>query len=125
MGFQGMRGKKDSLMPDFEDSYFLGDEYEKRAPIGFQSTRGKKTLQEDEYYKRAPMGFQGMRGKKSLEEVNRLPIKFIRNGNGKNVNNFAGIILYGVIGKDRSLRQTKINENGQIQYRWSERLSTL
>lgn len=68
MGFQGMRGKKDYLIPDFEDSYFRED-YEKRAPMGFQGMRGKKTILEDEYYKRAPMGFQGMRGKKSLEEV--------------------------------------------------------
>ncbi|XP_011702407.1 PREDICTED: tachykinins isoform X1 [Wasmannia auropunctata] len=68
MGFQGMRGKKDYLIPDFEDSYFRED-YEKRAPMGFQGMRGKKTLLEDDYYKRAPMGFQGMRGKKSLEEV--------------------------------------------------------
>lgn len=68
MGFQGMRGKKDYLIPDFEDSYFRED-YEKRAPMGFQGMRGKKTILENEYYKRAPMGFQGMRGKKSLEEV--------------------------------------------------------
>lgn len=68
MGFQGMRGKKDYLIPDFEDSYFREDE--KRAPMGFQGMRGKKATLEDEYYKRAPMGFQGMRGKKSLEEVN-------------------------------------------------------
>jgi len=63
-----MRGKKDYLIPDFEDSYFLED-YDKRAPMGFQGMRGKKAILEDEYYKRAPMGFQGMRGKKSLEEV--------------------------------------------------------
>lgn len=66
MGFQGMRGKKDYLTPDFEDSYFRD---EKRAPMGFQGMRGKKVISEDDYYKRAPMGFQGMRGKKSLEEV--------------------------------------------------------
>lgn len=72
MGFQGMRGKKDKLIPDFEDTYLPDDEYEKRAPMGFQSTRGKKTSLSDEYYKRAPMGFQGMRGKKSFEEVNSL-----------------------------------------------------
>lgn len=67
MGFQGMRGKKDYLIPDFEDS--LREDYEKRAPMGFQGMRGKKIMSEDDYYKRAPMGFQGMRGKKSLEEV--------------------------------------------------------
>jgi len=66
MGFQGMRGKKDYLLPDFEDAYFR-DDYEKRARS--QDARGRKALLEDEYYKRAPMGFQGMRGKKSLEEV--------------------------------------------------------
>jgi len=66
MGFQGMRGKKDYLLSDFEDGYFR-DDYEKRASS--QNTRGRNTLLEDEYYKRAPMGFQGMRGKKSLEEV--------------------------------------------------------
>ncbi|XP_053997598.1 tachykinins [Hylaeus anthracinus] len=69
MGFQGMRGKKDQLIPDFEDTYLPDDVYEKRAPLGFQSTRGKKTLPSDEYYKRASMGFQGMRGKKSFEEI--------------------------------------------------------
>ncbi|GAB1860217.1 Tachykinins [Camponotus japonicus] len=66
MGFQGMRGKKGYLTPDFEDSYFRD---EKRAPMGFQGMRGKKVVSDDDYYKRAPMGFQGMRGKKSLEEV--------------------------------------------------------
>ncbi|XP_066586564.1 tachykinins isoform X2 [Prorops nasuta] len=93
MGFQGMRGKKDELpgirvsllprddlgrrvpiglgrvnnnkngmVPKFED-------FDKRAPMGFQGMRGKKTQDGEEFYKRAPMGFQGMRGKKSLERV--------------------------------------------------------
>lgn len=41
--------------------------------------RGKKTVLEDEHYKRALMGFQGMRGKKSLEEVNIHQILNINN----------------------------------------------
>jgi hypothetical protein len=76
MGFHGMRGKKDYLLPDFEDAYFR-DDYEKRAAS--QDTKGRNSLLEDEYYKRAPMGFQGMRGKKSLEEVSlrRLNVIFV------------------------------------------------
>ncbi|XP_070530399.1 tachykinins isoform X2 [Cardiocondyla obscurior] len=97
MGFQGMRGKKDIIptveeehnelskrtLADFEDKIssasdaednLLQDEFDKRAPMGFQGMRGKKDYLipdfEDAYYredyaKRAPMGFQGMRGKKS------------------------------------------------------------
>jgi len=80
MGFQGMRGKKDYLLSDFEDGYFR-DDYEKRASS--QNTRGRNTLLEDEYYKRAPMGFQGMRGKKSLEEVSPRRLKgYFRIGKG-------------------------------------------
>ncbi|XP_012530226.1 tachykinins isoform X2 [Monomorium pharaonis] len=89
---------KDLSAPDIEDN-LLHDEFDKRAPMGFQGMRGKKDylipdfedsyfredyekrapmgfqgmrgkkILEDDYYKRAPMGFQGMRGKKSLEEV--------------------------------------------------------
>ncbi|XP_017893260.1 tachykinins isoform X2 [Ceratina calcarata] len=66
MGFQGMRGKKTNLITELEDIY-SPDDYAKRAPMGFQGMRGKKL--DDDYYKRAPMGFQGMRGKKSLEEI--------------------------------------------------------
>lgn len=73
-----MRGKKTLDMPDIEDNP-LHDEFDKRAPMGFQGMRGKKdyfmpdfedSYFHDDYEKRAPMGFQGMRGKKSLEEVN-------------------------------------------------------
>lgn len=72
MGFLGMRGKKDYAIPDSYEDFYAQGEYDKRAPMGFQGMRGKKTAIAsvlDEYYKRAPMGFQGMRGKKSLEEV--------------------------------------------------------
>ncbi|XP_023288016.1 tachykinins isoform X2 [Orussus abietinus] len=63
MGFQGMRGKKDS---------------DKRAPMGFQGMRGKKDLDDpfgstSEFSKRAPMGFQGMRGKKDENPIEYEP----------------------------------------------------
>ncbi|XP_017752255.1 PREDICTED: tachykinins isoform X2 [Eufriesea mexicana] len=63
-----MRGKKNSIIADVENELFPEDT-NKRAPMGFQGMRGKKSSLDDEYYKRAPMGFQGMRGKKSLEEI--------------------------------------------------------
>ena len=67
--------KKVNLMTGLEDSYISGDEYEKSFPrMAFQSIRGKKAPSGDEYYKRAPMGFQGMRGKKSVEEVSSVGI---------------------------------------------------
>ncbi|KYM98394.1 hypothetical protein ALC62_10918 [Cyphomyrmex costatus] len=110
MGFQGMRGKKDliptvaehnevskrtlvnfqdkdSSASDIEDN-LLHDEFDKRAPKGFQGMRGKKDYMipdfEDSYFhedydKRAPMGFQGMRGKKAtLEDIyyKRAPMGF-------------------------------------------------
>lgn len=85
-----MRGKKDSMPTDIEHE-LLSENVDKRAPMGFQGTRGKKDsfnsdledvyvpgdayekrayYKQDEHYKRAPMGFEGTRGKKSLEEVN-------------------------------------------------------
>ncbi|XP_011347699.1 tachykinins isoform X1 [Ooceraea biroi] len=115
MGFQGMRGKKDPLiltssehdnelskrtLMDFQDMHkkdasapeiednLLHEEFEKRAPMGFQGMRGKKDYLlpdfedayfRDDYEKRAPMGFQGMRGKKTLleeEYYKRAPMGF-------------------------------------------------
>ncbi|XP_020300426.1 tachykinins isoform X2 [Pseudomyrmex gracilis] len=65
MGFQGMRGKKDYFMPDFEDSY-VREDYEKRAPMGFQGMRGKKSLEEilREIEKKAAISFHDTREKK-------------------------------------------------------------
>lgn len=79
--------KKDVSMPDIEDN-LLHEEFEKRAPMGFQGMRGKKDYLlpdfedayfRDDYEKRAPMGFQGMRGKKTLledEYYKRAPMGF-------------------------------------------------
>ncbi|XP_031832293.1 tachykinin [Nomia melanderi] len=58
MVFQNTRGQKDTFNFNFEDSYVPADAYEKKA-----------YYKQDEHYKRAPMGFQGMRGKKSLEQI--------------------------------------------------------
>lgn len=86
MRVQDMR-KKDASAPDVEDN-LLHEEFEKRAPMGFQGMRGKKdyllpdfedAYLRDEYEKRAPMGFQGMRGKKTLledEYYKRAPMGF-------------------------------------------------
>lgn len=60
-----MRGKKDSLS-SLEN--FL-EEYDKRAPMGFQGMRGKKDDYDINWDKRAPMGFQGMRGKKDIIQL--------------------------------------------------------
>lgn len=56
------------------------DELEKRAMMGFQGMRGKKSeptgaaAAASEWNKRAPMGFQGMRGRKSsfLDDLDEL-----------------------------------------------------
>lgn len=45
------------------------DERDKRLPVGFVGSRGKKSINDDDYFdmdeKRSPMGFTGVRGKKS------------------------------------------------------------
>ncbi|XP_011645520.1 tachykinins isoform X2 [Pogonomyrmex barbatus] len=110
MRFQDMRGKKDliptatehnelskRMLVDFQgkessasdvENNFLHDEFDKRAPMGFQGMRGKKdylipdfedSYFRDDYKKRAPMGFQGMRGKKATlenEYYKRAPMGF-------------------------------------------------
>lgn len=53
-----------SLMEDYND------ERDKRKPVGFVGSRGKKSFDNDDYFemddeKRSPMGFTGVRGKKS------------------------------------------------------------
>jgi len=52
-----------ALMEDYND------ERDKRKPVGFIGSRGKKSIDNDDYYdmdeKRSPMGFTGVRGKKS------------------------------------------------------------
>ncbi|XP_070155338.1 tachykinins isoform X1 [Polyergus mexicanus] len=60
MGFQDTRDKLKELP----------GEWEKRAPMGFQGMRGKKSLFDEieELEKRTIMGFQGMRGKKNAFE---------------------------------------------------------
>ncbi|XP_043528316.1 tachykinins isoform X2 [Frieseomelitta varia] len=69
MGFQGMRGKK-SLEEDprGQDVYLIDypEDYEKRvlSMDGFSNVFDKKD--EFPWEKRAPMGFQGTRGKKSI-----------------------------------------------------------
>lgn len=89
---QGMRGKKDLMGPmDLEENE---NEYEKRAPMGFQGMRGKKdflesnvddhyslinNIDDGDYEKRAMMGFQGMRGKKAISDddlYKRAPMGF-------------------------------------------------
>ncbi|XP_043250224.1 tachykinins [Colletes gigas] len=56
--YQDMRDKKDEIL----------EEWEKRAPMGFQGMRGKKTMLDaiEELEKRAIVGFHGMRGKKDI-----------------------------------------------------------
>ncbi|XP_076173461.1 tachykinin [Ptiloglossa arizonensis] len=58
MGYQDTRDKKDEIL----------GEWKKRAPMGFQGMRGKKTILNaiEELEKRAIMGFHGMRGKKDM-----------------------------------------------------------
>ena len=52
-----------ALMEDYND------ERDKRKPVGFIGSRGKKSIDNDDYFdmdeKRSPMGFTGVRGKKS------------------------------------------------------------
>ncbi|XP_076765301.1 tachykinin isoform X2 [Xylocopa sonorina] len=79
--FQGMRGTRSFALSSSEDLL-------KRAPMGFQGTRGKKSsiigdveneVFPDSMDKRAPMGFQGTRGKKALSEdeyYKRAPMGF-------------------------------------------------
>ncbi|KAK0173373.1 hypothetical protein PV328_006583 [Microctonus aethiopoides] len=66
--FNEIRSKRETT------SALTSDEFSKRAPMGFQGTRGKKNIMElnvndnliqDDFEKRALMGFQGMRGKKN------------------------------------------------------------
>lgn len=67
MDFYGTREKKTYVFEYPED-------YEKRLlAMGFQGTRDKLKEFPREWEKRAPMGFQGMRGKKSLfDEIEEL-----------------------------------------------------
>lgn len=59
-----MRGKKDDVDNYYE---YLVDpaDYEKRAPMGFQGTRGKRWDGD----KRGSMGFVGMRGKRNVPGI--------------------------------------------------------
>ncbi|KAL1498039.1 hypothetical protein ABEB36_008899 [Hypothenemus hampei] len=70
-----------TVAPEISDNYVL----EKRSPMGFFGTRGKKPSDwlgyNEEMYKRAPMGFVGMRGKKeSLDYFNEPSLKRARMG---------------------------------------------
>ncbi|KAL7035754.1 hypothetical protein ACKWTF_008544 [Chironomus riparius] len=64
--YQELQKEREMLAALMED---YNDERDKRKPVGFIGSRGKKSIDNDDYFdmdeKRSPMGFTGVRGKKS------------------------------------------------------------
>ncbi|KAG5679984.1 hypothetical protein PVAND_009519 [Polypedilum vanderplanki] len=93
--------KEREMLAALIEDYYNADR-DKRKPVGFIGSRGKKSVNNDDYFddeKRSPMGFTGVRGKKSefpnfiRMDEKRVPVAsfFGMRGKKQPVSNFFGV----------------------------------